>query len=199
MRGMGYSCFVVLVFVSRCCAMCYMHGEGLLLLHLHCCTIRYCARYVLCVLTRFVVRSTFVAILPSDNVFARAVVASYLVLRLLHCILHTVPLTGISICVAACNSSCVNCTVLFGECRVTTYYCRAWILSTSVEVEGVLGSLLSVGCILHHYSSHCVQYLPRCIGQSVKCRVYLQCVCSCLLYTSPSPRDLSTSRMPSSA
>ena len=35
-------------------------------------------------------------------------------------------------------------------------------------------------------------------GQETK-RLFSYCINSCLLYTSPSPRDLSTSRMPSSA
>ena len=37
------------------------------------------------------------------------------------------------------------------------------------------------------------------IGHLIECLLGKVCIYSCLLYTSPSPRDLSTSRMPSSA
>ena len=54
----------------------------------------------------------------------------------------------------------------------------------------------------------CAEGVPEMICKGKRCRTDADCgpstnsgqvVCYCLLYTSPSPRDLSTSRMPSSA
>ena len=60
--------------------------------------------------------------------------------------------------------------------------------------RGVLlqqGAVLILACLLLHGGGFLLGWLiPRLAGQSVQ---------ACLLYTSPSPRDLSTSRMPSSA
>ena len=41
--------------------------------------------------------------------------------------------------------------------------------------------------------------VPEPKGEGVLVNVEAVGICGCLLYTSPSPRDLSTSRMPSSA
>ena len=54
----------------------------------------------------------------------------------------------------------------------------------------------------HHYEDHCFFAIYWCGALGLACmgkRVNFSMRHSCLLYTSPSPRDLSTSRMPSSA
>ena len=60
--------------------------------------------------------------------------------------------------------------------------------------SGSCGSLNSLRCTNEFGSSEVFSYHGLNVGETYYVRVY-----SCLLYTSPSPRDLSTSRMPSSA
>eukprot|EP00831_Metopus_contortus_P004387 TRINITY_DN11620_c0_g1_i2.p2 TRINITY_DN11620_c0_g1~~TRINITY_DN11620_c0_g1_i2.p2 ORF type:complete len:120 (-),score=19.36 TRINITY_DN11620_c0_g1_i2:147-506(-) len=43
------------------------------------------------------------------------------------------------------------------------------------------------------------RHFPKSTGRTINKAPHVLCVDTCLLYTSPSPRDLSTSRMPSSA
>ena len=52
---------------------------------------------------------------------------------------------------------------------------------------------------LSHQSKHLLLELYRCDREKLNDESFLRCILNCLLYTSPSPRDLSTSRMPSSA
>ena len=70
---------------------------------------------------------------------------------------------------------------------------------------GVTGMLLAVPitAVLRIHLSHIYHPLPRWIAAllvgSAAVGAVAARVADCLLYTSPSPRDLSTSRMPSSA
>ena len=66
--------------------------------------------------------------------------------------------------------------------------------------------LVNEGFITRHYSdgSEALQQLQSSLPDLILLDLMLPgtdglTICSCLLYTSPSPRDLSTSRMPSSA
>ena len=65
------------------------------------------------------------------------------------------------------------------------------ILKTQVAIIGAGPSGLLLGQLLHNAGIDTV-ILERQTPEYVLSRI-------CLLYTSPSPRDLSTSRMPSSA
>ena len=46
---------------------------------------------------------------------------------------------------------------------------------------------------------HDISWLMKALNENIARRANKEDECTCLLYTSPSPRDLSTSRMPSSA
>ena len=48
------------------------------------------------------------------------------------------------------------------------------------------------------YATHSMEAIEDIIERADSCRQYIEYRC-CLLYTSPSPRDISGSRMPSSA
>ena len=53
---------------------------------------------------------------------------------------------------------------------------------------------------ISHQSKHLLLELYRCDREKLNDESFLRCnLNSCLLYTSPSPRDISGSRMPSSA
>ena len=79
-----------------------------------------------------------------------------------------------------------------------------WIrLRTSIAIRwvAIVGQLIAVFVALQYYRLQIpIDYCLLFIGLSIIANLlatYLYPVC--LLYTSPSPRDLSTSRMPSSA
>ena len=69
----------------------------------------------------------------------------------------------------------------------------AW--PTSLALVPLATVVLMIGCNgrNHHCLLTALRYIP---DDRIK---YVAIVIPCLLYTSPSPRDLSTSRMPSSA
>ena len=73
------------------------------------------------------------------------------------------------------------------------------LLELAIDIEGhpdnVVPSLLGGLCLTARSSSHRWRIIRCDWHDSIKAVVAIPC----LLYTSPSPRDLSTSRMPSSA
>ena len=81
----------------------------------------------------------------------------------------------------------------------------------SYGIAHLTGSVIVKNAVLLAYVIHWIAYLPAYVFQTEKFYdltgsvTYLSVVwfvflsTYCLLYTSPSPRDLSTSRMPSSA
>ena len=59
---------------------------------------------------------------------------------------------------------------------------------------------ISLGIVLTTVNIFALGVLASCKKMMVQIRLMaINLSCTCLLYTSPSPRDLSTSRMPSSA
>ena len=66
------------------------------------------------------------------------------------------------------------------------------LLDTGSQTLSHLGRYFSLEEMFQSVFGASMQRERGCLG-------CVQTVCSCLLYTSPSPRDLSTSRMPSSA
>ena len=77
-------------------------------------------------------------------------------------------------------------------CNTDYYY-----LMAGVEMLLYM-SLLPDGCNRDHYYLMVVIEIPLPDGWCRDLVIHVTITC-CLLYTSPSPRDLSTSRMPSSA
>ena len=76
------------------------------------------------------------------------------------------------------------------------YYCKYTTKShfSHHSVDHIFHSLNSKGGLLPANDSCNLPW--ACLNERLS---YINCSFACLLYTSPSPRDLSTSRMPSSA
>ena len=69
---------------------------------------------------------------------------------------------------------------------------------SSLSTWGAMGIALGLPIFLFSFLSQLADYEGQWQGQA-KVSVYLIEAASCLLYTSPSPRDRTRSRMPSSA
>ena len=70
------------------------------------------------------------------------------------------------------------------------------------EVLDMIEEHVKVGVTTDELNTICHDYIvntQKAIPAPLNYRGFPKSVCTCLLYTSPSPRDLSTSRMPSSA
>ena len=84
-----------------------------------------------------------------------------------------------------------NCNVHIGEVKTG---------SGDVELQTILGSCIGIGFLWKKRGvyglAHCLLSKSPDQDFEIGARYVDQ---ACLLYTSPSPRDLSTSRMPSSA
>ena len=78
------------------------------------------------------------------------------------------------------------------------------IITVSMAITCVLSMVFyqqSAQTVQENYTQAQMQQLTACakLFDNTMLDAYSACVYACLLYTSPSPRDLSTSRMPSSA
>ena len=76
-----------------------------------------------------------------------------------------------------------------GGIEDSSSYARYWVHNGMIKFDGdkmskSLGNILYINDLLKEYDGEVLRYVL---------------LSTCLLYTSPSPRDLSTSRMPSSA
>ena len=77
------------------------------------------------------------------------------------------------------------------------YIMAVIIIVPGIALYGILGDTLGEPDMAFPYIVN--TYLPVGIKGIILCGLFASLMSTCLLYTSPSPRDISGSRMPSSA
>ena len=93
----------------------------------------------------------------------------------------------------------VNCAVLGSRGLVAQRYLQRLVNHDWFNPVSIIGSSSTVGMNIQDLPWNLDEPRPQLPNITVLGLNNFDALVSCLLYTSPSPRDLSTSRMPSSA